>query len=122
MWVGFALRLLAHGYNDIRKPSDTINPLSTAFDHQRIAIADLAELVGDACGFGGQINWDRSKPDGQPRRQLDTRRAAERIGWRAEVTLEEGIRRTVDWWRSEGQVKTDRAQDNSDLQATASTV
>jgi GDP-L-fucose synthase len=65
-----------------------------------IAIRDLAQLVAQACGFAGRLEWDASRPDGQPRRCLDTSRAASLLGWRARVGLEEGLRRTVEWYRS----------------------
>ncbi len=69
---------------------------------EEIAISDLAELVREATGYGGAIAWDTSKPGGQPRRRLDTSRAEARFGFRARVSLREGIARTVDWFRTEG--------------------
>ena len=69
----------------------------------RDPIRDLTELIARLTGFEGEIRWDPTKPDGQPRRMLDTSRAAERFGFRAEVSLEEGLRKTIDWWeRSHG--------------------
>jgi GDP-L-fucose synthase len=58
-------------------------------------IRDLAELIATLTGFDGDVAWDTSRPDGQPARYLDVRRASELIGFRAEVSLEEGLRRTV---------------------------
>ena len=69
---------------------------------EEIAISDLAELVREATGYGGAIAWDTSKPGGQPRRRLDTSRAEALFGFRARVSLREGIARTVDWFRTEG--------------------
>jgi GDP-L-fucose synthase len=66
---------------------------------EEIAIRDLAELVRDATGFAGEIVWDASKPNGQPRRRLDTTRAEELFGFRARVLLRDGIPRTVAWYR-----------------------
>jgi GDP-L-fucose synthase len=66
---------------------------------QEITIRDLVRLVARLCDYPGEIRWDSSKPDGQPRRCLDTRRAAERLGWRAQVSLEEGLQRTIAWYR-----------------------
>ena len=65
-----------------------------------ITIRDLVTLIARLCGFTGEIRWDASKPDGQPRRCLDTRRAAERLGWRAKVGFEDGLRRTIEWFRA----------------------
>ena len=65
-----------------------------------IRIKDLAELVARLSGFEGEIRWDTSKPDGQPRRCLDTSRAADLLGWKAEVDFEQGLQRTIDWYRS----------------------
>ena len=66
---------------------------------QEISIKDLAELIARLTGFGGNIVWDTSKPNGQPRRALDTQRAAEYFGWRAHTSFEEGLRQTIDWYR-----------------------
>lgn len=67
-----------------------------------ITIKDLVELIAKLTGFHGEIRWDASKPDGQPRRCLDTQRAKKLLGWQAEVGFEEGLKRTIEWWRSEG--------------------
>jgi GDP-L-fucose synthase len=65
-----------------------------------ITIKDLVELIVRLTGFKGAIQWDASKPDGQPRRSLDTRRAEQLMGWRARVAFEEGLGRTIDWYRT----------------------
>ncbi len=67
-----------------------------------ITIKDLVELIAKLTGFTGEIRWDASKPDGQPRRCLDTTRAKTMLGWQAQVGFEEGLKRTIDWWRKEG--------------------
>lgn len=64
-----------------------------------ITIKDLAELIAKTVGFSGGINWDTSKPGGQPRRMLDTSRAESAFGFRAAVGFEEGLARTVEWFR-----------------------
>jgi GDP-L-fucose synthase len=64
-----------------------------------IPIKDLAELIVELSGFKGKIIWDTSKPDGQPRRSLDTSRAKEEFGFEARVPFEEGLRRTIEWYR-----------------------
>ena len=63
-----------------------------------IAIRDLAELIADLTGFGGSIAWDTTKPNGQPRRQLDTTRAQKLLGFRASTDLRSGLRTTIDWF------------------------
>jgi GDP-L-fucose synthase len=63
-----------------------------------ISIADLVKKVAAAAGFTGRIVFDASKPNGQPRRQLDTRRAQERFGFRARTSFDEGLKQTVDWY------------------------
>jgi len=69
---------------------------------REVVIRDLVEMIGTMVGYDGAIRWDTSKPDGQPRRMLDTSRAERLLGFRAEVPLEEGLRRTIDWWQREG--------------------
>jgi GDP-L-fucose synthase len=64
-----------------------------------ITISDLVSLIARLTGFTGEVRWDAGKPDGQPRRCLDTSRARKHLRWEAQVGLEEGLRRTIDWWR-----------------------
>ena len=64
-----------------------------------ISIRDLTGLVAAACGFIGRINWDTSKPNGQPRRSVDTTRAAALFGFTAHTPFDEGLARTVAWYR-----------------------
>jgi len=64
-----------------------------------ISIKDLAEKLRTHMGFEGQFRWDASKPNGQPRRMLDTTRAKERFGFEAEIALDEGLVETIAWWR-----------------------
>jgi GDP-L-fucose synthase len=65
-----------------------------------ISIRDLAELIADVTGFEGEIRWDTSMPNGQPRRSLDTTRARELFGFEARTPLREGLERTVAWYRN----------------------
>jgi GDP-L-fucose synthase len=67
---------------------------------REIVIRDLVEIIARLTGFEGEIRWQSDKPDGQPRRQLDTRRAFEKFGFQAQTSLEEGLRRTIDWYES----------------------
>jgi GDP-L-fucose synthase len=65
---------------------------------EEISIRDLAALIAQLCGYEGPITWDTSKPNGQPRRKLDTRRARELFGFEATTALSEGLHRTIDWF------------------------
>jgi GDP-L-fucose synthase len=65
-----------------------------------IRIKDLAQLIARLTGFTGEIVWDATKPDGQPRRMLDTTRAEEAFGFRARVPFEDRLRKTIDWYRT----------------------
>jgi GDP-L-fucose synthase len=64
-----------------------------------ISIKDLLSLITSLTGFEGQVVWDTTKPNGQPRRRLDTSRAEREFGFKARVHLEEGLRKTVDWYK-----------------------
>lgn len=63
-----------------------------------IPIRDLIKTIADLTGFEGDIEWNTSKPDGQPRRQLDTSRARKRFSWEATTDFEEGLERTAEWY------------------------
>jgi GDP-L-fucose synthase len=63
------------------------------------SIRELAELIAELSGFEGEIVWDTSMPNGQPRRQLDATRAAERFGFQAGTSLRDGLERTIAWYR-----------------------
>ena len=65
-----------------------------------ISLKDLVQLIARLTGFEGQIEWDLSKPDGQPRRKLDTSRAEQEFGFRAKVPFDEGLKRTIEWYLS----------------------
>jgi GDP-L-fucose synthase len=65
-----------------------------------ISMRDLAELLQRLSGFKGELRFDPTKPDGQPRRCLDTSRAEARFGFRARVSFEEGLKRTIEWYRN----------------------
>lgn len=66
-----------------------------------ISIRDLTELIAEMVGYQGEVVWDTTKPDGQPRRGLDTTRAEKEFGFRATTTFREGLRRTVDWYQQQ---------------------
>ncbi|MBA7577298.1 GDP-L-fucose synthase [Candidatus Atribacteria bacterium 1244-E10-H5-B2] len=83
--------LAAEKYNK----SDPVN-LGTDLE---ISIKNLAELIAKLVGFKGKIKWDTSKPDGQPRRRLDTSRAEREFGFMAKMDFEEGLKRTSEWYK-----------------------
>ena len=64
-----------------------------------ISIKDLAELIAKFCGFKGRIRWDSSKPDGQPRRKLDTSRAEREFGFKTKINFKEGMEKTIGWYK-----------------------
>jgi GDP-L-fucose synthase len=64
-----------------------------------ISIKDLVELIAKLTGFNGKLVWDTSKPNGQPRRALSTKRATELFGFTAQMTFEEGLKRTIAWYQ-----------------------
>lgn len=80
----------AQSYND----ADPVN-LGTNFE---ISIRDLVELICRLMAFEGELIWETDQPNGQPRRCLDTSRAKSAFGFTAQVSLEEGLRRTIDWY------------------------
>ncbi len=69
---------------------------------REITIRDLVATICRLMGFTGDIRWDASKPDGQPRRMLDTSRAEQEFGFRARTDFEEGLRKTIDWYLRTG--------------------
>ena len=77
--------------------SDPVN-IGSSFE---ISIKDLTEMIARLTGFEGEILWDTSKPNGQPRRKLDTSRAKERFGFEAKTNFEAGLRRTIEWYSNE---------------------
>jgi GDP-L-fucose synthase len=85
--------LAAEYYND----SDPVN-LGSGME---ISIKELVHLIARLTDFDGEILWDTSKPDGQPYRRLDTSKAERLFGFRASTPLEEGLRRTIDWYLKE---------------------
>ncbi len=76
--------------------SDPVN-LGAGFE---ISIKDLVKLIAKLTGFKGKIIWDKSKPDGQPRRCLDTSRAEKEFGFKAKTPFDEGLRKTIEWYRN----------------------
>ncbi len=88
----------ARGIVDAAERYDSPEPVNLG-SGEEVSIADLAHRIAALCGYDGEIVFDPSKPDGQPRRRVDTTRAARYFGFRAQVPLEEGLARTVAWYR-----------------------
>ncbi len=84
------IALAAERYNE----SDPVN-LGSGFE---ISIKDLAEKIAEKTGFEGDLVWDASKPNGQPRRALDTSRAKEKFGFEATTDFDQGLQETIDWY------------------------
>jgi GDP-L-fucose synthase len=73
-------------------------PVNLGSGHE-ISIKDLAEMIARLTGFKGRLVWDKSKPNGQPRRGLDVSRAETLFGFHADTPFEDGLRRTIEWYR-----------------------
>ena len=73
-----------------------------------ISIKDMVELIARLTGFSGRIVWDTSKPNGQPRRRLDVNRAEREFGFKAAISFEEGLKRTIDWYRQQKGARSDK--------------
>lgn len=83
--------LAAERYNKSR-------PVNLGSDLE-ISIKDLAELIAELAGFQGEVVWDATKPDGQPRRKLNTDRAEREFSFKAEMDFREGLKRTIEWYK-----------------------
>jgi GDP-L-fucose synthase len=66
-----------------------------------ISIRQLVDLIKEEVGYTGSVEWDDTKPDGQPRRCLDTTKAFEEFGWRSKTSFREGIKKTIRWFLSQ---------------------
>jgi len=88
-----AVVLAAERYNK----SEPVN-IGSGFE---ISVEDLVRMIAEFTGFKGRIVWDKSKPDGQPRRRLDTSKAKNEFGFTAKVSFREGLKKTIDWYRKE---------------------
>ena len=72
-------------------------PINLGTDRE-VTIRETVETIARLVGFEGELRWDPSKPDGQPRRRVDASRAEQLLGWRAQMPFDEGLRRTLDWY------------------------
>jgi dTDP-glucose 4,6-dehydratase/GDP-L-fucose synthase len=87
----------AEGILDATERYDSSEPVNLG-SGEEISIRELVELIAELTGFEGEVAWDTSKPDGQPRRRLDTTRARERFGWEATTEFRTGLKATIDWF------------------------
>ena len=88
----------AEGILTAAEKYDGAEPVNLGSGYE-VSIKDLVQMIVRLTGFQGKLTWDTSKPNGQPRRQLDVSRAEKLFGWRARVPFEEGLRKTVDWFK-----------------------
>ncbi|MBU2530034.1 MAG: GDP-L-fucose synthase [Elusimicrobia bacterium] len=86
-----AIILAAEKYNK----SEPVN-IGAGFE---ISIKDLTEMIAELTGFKGEIVWDKTKPDGQPRRCLDTTKALDEFGFKAKTSFKEGLKETINWYK-----------------------
>jgi GDP-L-fucose synthase len=93
LYVGDAAEGILLATEKYNKP-DPVN-LGAGFE---ISIKDLVRLIAKLTGFKGKIIWDKTKPDGQPRRMLDVSKAKKEFGFKAKTNLEEGLKKTIDWF------------------------
>jgi GDP-L-fucose synthase len=93
------VRDCAEGIVDAMQRYDGPEPVNLG-SGEELRIADLARVIAEVCGFQGDIRFDPSQPDGQPRRKLDTSRAQAAFGWHSTTSFREGLQATVDWYRS----------------------
>jgi len=84
---------------------DSPDPLNLGTG-QEITIRQLVELICELCEFEGEVHWDASKPDGQPRRCLDTSRARDLLAFEAQTDFRQGLKNTIEWYRSHVEQKT----------------
>jgi GDP-L-fucose synthase len=79
------------------EPGTIPQPVNLGTDHE-ITIRETVETIARLTGFTGELRWDPTKPDGQPRRRVDASRAEHVLGWRARTPFEDGMRATIDWY------------------------
>ena len=79
------------------EPGTVPEPINLGTDHE-VTIRETVETIARLVGFDGELRWDPTKPDGQPRRRVDAARAEHVLGWRAAMPFEDGLRTTIDWY------------------------
>jgi len=86
---------------------DRSEPVNLGTDEE-MPIKDLVAVICELVGFDGEVRWDTSKPDGQPRRRVDPGRARNAFGFEAEVSFRDGLQRTIDWYRANRELAESR--------------
>ncbi len=99
----------AEGIVDAAEHYDGAEPVNLG-SQREISIADLAQLIAELCDFNGEIRWDSTRPDGQPRRAVDASRARRLFGFEARTDFYEGLSRTISWYRANRQEAEARRQ------------
>ncbi|HYP89878.1 MAG TPA: GDP-L-fucose synthase [Polyangiaceae bacterium] len=89
----------ARGLVDAAQRYDGADPVNLGAGFE-ISMRDLAALIAEKIGYSGDVVWDTTRPNGQPRRMLDVTRAAERFGFKAQIDFQEGLTRTIGWYRA----------------------
>ena len=89
----------AEGILDATERYNSSDPVNLG-SGEEISIRALVEMIAEETGFPGNVEWDTSKPDGQPRRKLDTSRAKERFDWQASTDFRDGLRETIAWYEA----------------------
>jgi GDP-L-fucose synthase len=89
----------ANGIVTAAEKYDGDQPVNLGSGHE-ISIKDLSEMIAKLTGFQGKLAWQTDKPNGQPRRGMDVSRAKELFDWNAQVSFEEGMRRTIEWFKA----------------------
>jgi dTDP-glucose 4,6-dehydratase/GDP-L-fucose synthase len=92
----------AEGILDATEQYDSSEPVNLG-SGEEISIRELVETIAEETEFEGDIEWDTSKPDGQPRRKLDTSRARDRFDWEASTEFRDGLRETIEWYEENRQ-------------------
>jgi dTDP-glucose 4,6-dehydratase/GDP-L-fucose synthase len=92
----------AKGILDATERYDSSDPVNLG-SGEEISIRELIDVIVEETGFEGTVEWDTSKPDGQPRRKLDTSRAKQRFDWEALTDFRNGLRETIDWYEDNRQ-------------------
>jgi GDP-L-fucose synthase len=74
-----------------------VEPINLGTDRE-ITIRETVETIAELTGFSGELVWDSTKPDGQPRRRIDPSRAEQLLGWRAQMPFRDGLKNTIEWY------------------------